>query len=210
MSALNVPGAALRALRLAGRHKAGSVAAMVFIAAVIAVSLTTTGAGGTPGYQAAPAVTLAALGEPGRQVSLSQYPGQPVIVNFWASWCTPCQRETPVLASWYKQEHGKVVLLGFDENDTPASALQFARAKGVSYPLASDPDMTAASAYGVSALPQTLFLNAKHQIVDRVAGVITPAQLAARLALLTIRPVSRARPATAGPRLPSGRRTTTS
>jgi thiol-disulfide isomerase/thioredoxin len=129
-------------------------------------------------------VPLRVLGEPGRQVSLSQYEGQPVIVNFWASWCTPCQQETPLLARWHAQ-HGNIVLLGLDENDTTASALAFARAKGVSYPLGFDPDMGAASAYGVNALPQTFFLNARHQIVAHTVGAVTSAQLASGLSLMT-------------------------
>ena len=186
---LNVPGAGCWAVRLTGRHKVISTAVVVFTAMVIAVSVATgsvtTGSGSAAGNRAAPAFTLAALGAPGRQVSLSQYAGQPVIVNFWASWCGPCQQETPLLARWHAR-HGRVVLLGLDENDTTASGLGFARAKGVTYPLALDPDMSAASAYGVSALPQTFFLNARHQIVARVAGVVTPALLAADLSLMTV------------------------
>jgi cytochrome c biogenesis protein CcmG/thiol:disulfide interchange protein DsbE len=165
------------------RHKVISAAVVVFAAMVIAVSLAT-GSSGAASNPAAPAFTLAALGVPGRQVSLSQYAGQPVIVNFWASWCEPCQQETPLLARWHAQ-HGHVVLLGLDENDTTASALEFARAKGVTYPLAFDPDMIAASAYGVTGLPQTFFLNARHQIVAHAMGVVTPAQLATDLSLMT-------------------------
>jgi thiol-disulfide isomerase/thioredoxin len=183
MRMLSVPGAARWTVRLTGRHKVISTAVVVFIAVVIAVSVTT-GPGGAASYRAAPAFTLRALGEPGRQVSLSQYAGQPVIVNFWASWCEPCQQETPLLARWHAR-HGHVVLLGLDENDTTVSALEFARAKGVTYALAFDPDMSAASAYGVNALPQTFFLNARHQIVAHVAGVVTSAQLATDLRLMT-------------------------
>jgi cytochrome c biogenesis protein CcmG/thiol:disulfide interchange protein DsbE len=183
MSMLGVPGAARWTMRLTLRHKVTSAVVAVLIAVVIAVSVIS-GAGGAASYPAAPAFTLAALGEPGRLVSLSQYAGQPVIVNFWASWCEPCQQETPLLARWHAQ-HGHVILLGLDENDTAASALKFARAKGVGYPLAFDPDTGAASAYGVDALPQTFFLNARHQIVAHSVGVVTSAQLAADLSLMT-------------------------
>ena len=189
MSSLSVPRAARWTARLTWRHKVISTVVVVFVAMVIAVSVST-GSGraasgpGTPaGYRAAPAFTVAALGEPGQQVSLSQYAGQPVIVNFWASWCTPCQQETPLLARWHDQ-HRNVILLGLDENDTVASALAFARAKSVSYPLAFDPNMSVASAYGVDALPQTFFLNARHQIVAHVVGAVTPAKLATGLRLM--------------------------
>jgi cytochrome c biogenesis protein CcmG/thiol:disulfide interchange protein DsbE len=184
MSTLSVPGMARWTIRLTGRHKVISVAVVVFIVMVIAVSVATRPGGNAGRDPAAPAFTLAALGRPGQQVSLSQYAGQPVIVNFWASWCEPCQQETPLLARWHAQ-HGHIVLLGLDENDTAASALKFARAKGVGYPLAFDPGMSAASAYGVIALPQTFFLNARHQIVAHSVGVVTPAQLATDLRLMT-------------------------
>lgn len=186
MSTLSVLGAARWTVRLTVRHKVISAVVAVLIATVTAVSITS-GAGGAASYRSAPAFTLPALGEPGRQVLLSQYAGQAVIVNFWASWCAPCQQETPLLARWHAQ-HSQVVLLGLDENDTAASALEFARAKGVGYPLVSDPDMSAASAYGVNGLPQTFFLNARHQIVAHTLGVVTSAQLAAGLSLMTAPP----------------------
>jgi cytochrome c biogenesis protein CcmG, thiol:disulfide interchange protein DsbE len=118
-------------------------------------------------------------------VSLSEYAGKPVIVNFWASWCSPCQQETPLLASWYRQEKGRVALVGLDENDTKSAALSFAHAKDVTYPLAFDPQTVAASAYGVIALPQTFFLNAKHQIVARIYGAVTTSDLTKNVRLMT-------------------------
>jgi cytochrome c biogenesis protein CcmG/thiol:disulfide interchange protein DsbE len=154
----------------------GSVA--VFAAAVIAVSLATSTTAAAPAAPVAAGFSLAALGEPGQHVSLSQYKGKPVIVNFWASWCVPCVTETPLLASWYKQQHGHVDVVGLDENDASAKALTFAHAKGITYPVGFDPLTIAASAYGVDGLPQTFFLNADHRIVERVLGAVTKAELA--------------------------------
>jgi len=188
MSAMSLPGAAARrTARLARRHKVITGIVALFIAAVIAVSLatnTSSASPASPNYPAAAGFTLPALGQAGKQISLSQYQGKPVIVNFWASWCEPCQKETPLLASWYKQQHGHVVLLGLDENDTTANALKFAHAKGVSYPIGFDPQVTAALAYNVDGLPQTFFLNAQHRIVDHVLGAVTSAQLAKGLRLM--------------------------
>lgn len=177
-------GTARRAGRIIARHKIISGIVAVLLIGVIAVSLATTGPGTQKSYPAAAAFSLPALGETGQHVSLSQYAGKPVIVNFWASWCSPCQQETPLLARWYKQQHGKVVLLGLDENDSASAALKFAHAKGVTYPLGFDPNVTVAPKYGVDALPQTFFLNAKHQIVDHVVGGVTMASLDKGLALM--------------------------
>ena len=180
---MSVSGAARWTGRQAREHKVVSGSIAVFAAAIIAVSLLTSSSAAAPPAPAAPGFTVAALGRPG-SVSLSQYQGKPVIVNFWASWCGPCQQETPLLASWYKQEHGKVVLLGLDENDSASAALNFAHAKGVTYPLGFDPNVTVAPAYGIDALPQTFFLNAKHQIVDHWPGALTTAILDKGLALM--------------------------
>jgi len=184
MTTISLPRVARRTAGLARRHKVISGVVAAFIAAVIAVSLATSGATAPTAYQAAATFTLAALGHPGQQVSLSQYRGRPLIINFWASWCGPCQEETRLLASWYKQQHGHVVLLGLDENDIAADALKFAAAKGVSYPLGFDPNVTVPPAYGVDGLPQTFFLNAEHRVVDHVIGAVTKAELAKGLRLM--------------------------
>jgi thiol-disulfide isomerase/thioredoxin len=183
MSAMSLPSAARRTAGFARRHKVITGVIAVFIAAVITVSLATSGTA-APSYPAAAGFTLPVLGQAGKQLSLSEYQGKPVIVNFWASWCPPCQQETPLLASWYKQQHGHVVLLGLDENDTTADALKFARAKGVSYPIGFDPQVQVALAYNVDGLPQTFFLNAQHRIVDHVLGAVTEAELTKGLNLM--------------------------
>jgi thiol-disulfide isomerase/thioredoxin len=117
------------------------------------------------------------LGHDGKQVSLSDYRGRPLIVNFFASWCEPCKKETPLLARFYRNEKGRVALVGLDENDVIGNATSFTRADGVGYPVGWDPGGSAATSYGVNALPQTFFLNARHQIVHRVFGAVTLADL---------------------------------
>ena len=134
---------------------------------------------------AAAAFSLPVLGHSGQQVALSDYAGKPLIVNFFASWCPPCQQETPLLARFYRAEHGRVALVGLDENDVLANALAFTHRKGVGYPVGWDPQATAADAYGVSALPQTFFLNAKHRIVEHLYGTVTQAELSKGIALAT-------------------------
>ena len=184
MSTTSLLGAARRMAGIARRHKVITGITSLFVVAIIAVSLATSSSSAAPNSPVAHGFTLPTLGKTGQQVSLSQYQGQPLVLNFWASWCGPCQQETPLLASWYKQQDGHVVLLGLDENDTAANALKFARAKGVTYPLGFDPKVTVALAYGVDGLPQTFFLNARHQIVDHVLGALTKAQLTKGLALM--------------------------
>ena len=132
----------------------------------------------------APAFNLASLTGSPAHVSLAGYAGRPVIVNFFASWCVPCRQETPLMARFYKSEHGSVTVIGVDTNDSRTSALKFTQTYGVSYPVASDPAATTAGAFGVSALPQTFFLNAQHKIVDRVYGAVSTASLAKGVKLM--------------------------
>ena len=184
MSTTSLLGAARRMAGLARRHKVITGITSLFVVAIIAVSLATSSSSAAPNYPAAHGFTLPELGKTGQQVSLSQYQGKPVIINFWASWCEPCQQETPLLASWYKQQDGHVNLIGLDENDTTAAALKFAKAKGVTYPIGFDPQVTVALDYNVDGLPQTFFLNAQHRIVDHVLGAVTKAELAKGLSLM--------------------------
>jgi cytochrome c biogenesis protein CcmG/thiol:disulfide interchange protein DsbE len=112
--------------------------------------------------------------------------GRPVILNFFASWCAPCQKETPLLARFYRTADGKVVLIGVDANDKTSAALKFTRAAGVSYPVAFDPyPMHTTLSYGVAALPQTFFLDARHRIVKRIFGAVTEQELRTGVALMT-------------------------
>ena len=172
--------------RSALRHKVLSAVIAVCVAgSLVAIGVVgsasgqaASGQGAQPAPVAAPAFSLPLLGhESGPQVALSTYRGRPLIVNFFASWCEPCQTETPLLAKFYRGQKGAVALVGLDENDTLGHATSFTRADGVSYPVGWDPNFTVASAYGVNALPQTFFLNSRHQIVDRVFGQVTLARL---------------------------------
>ncbi len=169
------------------RHKLIAALIAVCVAgSLIGLGLAGSGSGGAAqaADPVAPSFRLAALGHSG-QVSLSAYAGRPLIVNFFASWCGPCQQETPLLATFYRDEQGQVAVVGLDESDVMSNALSFARSKGVSYPIGWDPGLSAASAYGVVALPQTFFLDAKHRIVNRVFGAVTQAELNRGIALAT-------------------------
>jgi cytochrome c biogenesis protein CcmG, thiol:disulfide interchange protein DsbE len=204
MQQLTWAGAAREVWRTAARHKiAAGVVALCVVGSSTGIALASSdrvsgggasGGGAVSGSvapaatypdTAAPAFTLPVLGHSGQRVSLSDYTGKPLIVNFFASWCDPCKQETPLLARFYRTEHGKVALVGLDENDAAASALSFTHANGVTYPVGFDPQITVASAYGVDALPQTFFLNARHRIVERIFGAVTLADLSHGIALAT-------------------------
>jgi cytochrome c biogenesis protein CcmG/thiol:disulfide interchange protein DsbE len=158
----------------------------VFILAVVIIAVTGL-ASGKPKAAPPPQAknfTLAELGEPGHTVSLSQYAGQPVIVNFFASWCVPCKQETPLMASFYKHQDGKVAVIGIDAEDKTTRALQFVHAAGVAYPVAFEATPAVADSYGVTGIPQTFFLDAQHRIVKHVYGAVTLKELTQGVALM--------------------------
>ena len=183
------PGAVREVWHTAVRHKiASGLVALCVAASLVAVAVVASGSAGSAGTApapAAPAFSLPVLGHSGQKVALSDYAGRPLIVNFFASWCEPCQKETPLLARFYRAEHAKVAIVGLDENDVLGSAMSFTHKEGVGYPVGFDPEVIAASAYGVAGLPQTFFLNAKHRIVDRVFGAVTLADINRGITLAT-------------------------
>jgi cytochrome c biogenesis protein CcmG/thiol:disulfide interchange protein DsbE len=162
-----------------------SVALLAVVAAITAIGSTSGRAAKAPAHPA-PSFTLSVLGHSGEHISLAQFTGHPLVINFFASWCTPCQKETPLLARFYRAAHGRFTLIGIDANDKASEALKFTHAAGVSYPVAFDPyPMHTTISYGVNALPQTFFLNARHRIVKIVRGAVTDQELKAGLAEIT-------------------------
>jgi cytochrome c biogenesis protein CcmG, thiol:disulfide interchange protein DsbE len=163
---------------------AGTVLA-ILIAVAAVVYLGGRQSGQPAGPAQATGFSIPSLGHPGQRASLAQFTGRPVIVNFFASWCGPCQRETPELAQFYRQSGGRTVIIGVDSNDQASHAMKFVAAKGVGYPVGVDPfPARVTTSYGVTALPQTFFLNAQHRIVKRVYGAVTAQQLRAGVALM--------------------------
>jgi cytochrome c biogenesis protein CcmG, thiol:disulfide interchange protein DsbE len=178
-----------RQLRTVGALRLAVVTGVA--AAVTAGLLVAGGTGGSAarsphGYGQAHGFTLAVLGRPGHRLSLASLAGRPVIVNFFASWCTPCRKETPLIARFYRARHGRLAVIGIDVNDSAHAAMAFVRKSGVSYPVAVDPPpMKTALAYNVPGLPATFFLNSSHQIVKRVFGGVTLPVLTTGAALIT-------------------------
>jgi cytochrome c biogenesis protein CcmG/thiol:disulfide interchange protein DsbE len=175
---LRGPGTARKISYLAG-------AVVVAVALALVITLAGGQATKTGPPPLAKSFSLAQLGRPGSRVTLASYAGQPVIINFFASWCPPCRRETPMLAKWYLSMHGRVRVLGIDSNDETGPALRFAQKAGIRYPVGFDPyPPTTTTSYGVYALPQTFFLNARHRIVLHVLGPLTAKDLSKGFSLM--------------------------
>lgn len=114
-------------------------------------------------------------------VALSQLRGTPVVLNFWASWCVPCQEEASTLErAWRRQARPRGVLfLGLDMQDVTSDARSFMRHYAIDYPNIRDPSNGVARTYGVTGVPETFFISAKGEIVGHVIGASSNAQLTA-------------------------------
>lgn len=125
----------------------------------------------------APAFDLPQLGDAAVSVSLAAHRGTPVVVNFWASWCVPCRKEMPALAAASERVDGKVAFIGVNHQDREADALEFEQRVGVQYPSGFDPDGDVAAAYGLRGLPSTILVDERGNIVARLLGEVTEAEL---------------------------------
>jgi peroxiredoxin len=111
----------------------------------------------------APAFTLTTLA--GQPDGLSQYKGQVVMVNFWATWCGPCQQEMPLLDQMYKKyKPAGFTLIGVNvDKESPAVKELLAR-KPVSFPVLLDPANQVSKAYHVDEMPSSVIIDRKGQI----------------------------------------------
>jgi thiol-disulfide isomerase/thioredoxin len=114
-------------------------------------------------------------------VNLESLRGKPAAINFWASWCEPCRKETPELERLSRSLNGTDHLVGVDYSDDRGSAQAFIREFRVTYPVLRDPDGVIGDRYGVTGLPTTVILSSRGRIVQLLRGPQT--EQSVRLAL---------------------------
>ena len=117
----------------------------------------------------------------GNAVSLSDFIGTPVVVNFWASWCGPCKSEMPDFEEAYQQYGEEIQFLIVNMTDGSSETVETAKAfieeQGYTFPVYYDTDIDAAYTYGVSAIPTTYFIGADGSAVAYAQGMLDAATL---------------------------------
>ena len=108
--------------------------------------------------------------------------GYPVVLNFWASWCSPCRHEAAILASAAEVRRGRVVFLGVDVNDLTTDARRFLRKQQIPY-VAVRSGGSIADRFGLIGLPETLYVDRRGDIRDVTRGELSAATLNRALAL---------------------------
>ena len=118
----------------------------------------------------------------GNTVTLSDLRGQPVVVNFWASWCPTCREEAADLENVWRDYKGRgVVFVGVNVSDARQDALGYVKEFDITYSNGPDPGKKIYDAYGVTGFPETFFVNRQGIIVRKYVGPLDEQTLAAFL-----------------------------
>ena len=117
----------------------------------------------------------------GEEYTLSQWRGQAVVVNFWASWCAPCRVETPYFQELSEQYAGQVVIVGVNQGETAAVASQFVADYQLTYPVVLDQDNRISREYAIFGLPTTLFIDETGVVRHIIPGAVNKAVLESQI-----------------------------
>ena len=110
----------------------------------------------------------------GKKVSLSDFKGKTVVVNFWASWCPPCQTEAPLINGYVNQSTDRnVVVLGVAVWDVSSDSQKFIQQYGLGYLNGPDTNGTIAIDYGVAGVPETFIVSPTGQLMGKFPGAVT-------------------------------------
>ena len=133
----------------------------------------------------APSFDLPLLGGGGRLDSAALR-GRPIVLNFWASWCGPCEEEAPILQAASKR-YPDLVVIGINAQDFEGDARRFVKRQQLTYPNVRDGSGALLERYGVSGFPETWFVDRNGRLVHPpVQGAITEATLADAIAALGV------------------------
>jgi cytochrome c biogenesis protein CcmG, thiol:disulfide interchange protein DsbE len=113
------------------------------------------------------------------RLALAELRGVPVVLNLWASWCSPCRDEAARLEQgWRSLGPRGVLFLGLDIQDVRGDGEGFIRAHGARYPSVREPGREIANSYGATGIPETYFIDPRGRVVAHVIGVVSERQLA--------------------------------
>lgn len=137
----------------------------------------------------APSFHLISFG--GQTLDPSEWKGKVVILNFWATWCTPCRYEIPELMELQKQFQGSLQVVGLSVDDSPAAFVKdFVKQIGFTYPVAMASEQLQDEYGGILALPTSFVLNRQGQVVEKHVGLVPASFYAAEISYLAGKPVN--------------------
>jgi thiol-disulfide isomerase/thioredoxin len=132
---------------------------IALVAVFASAALAASSSGPAPGFQLS--------GRGGKTIDLSQFKGQVVMINFWASWCGPCRKEMPLLEDIYKKYKPMgftMLAVNVEPNTKDADAWLAKLAKPVTFPIAYDVDSKVSKLYKVETMPSTVIVDRKGNV----------------------------------------------
>jgi thiol-disulfide isomerase/thioredoxin len=127
-----------------------------------------------------PDIVLPRLGG-GDDITLADYRGQPLVVNFWGSWCEPCVDEMPAFQRVHQSLGDDVAFLGVNVNDTVEAATRLVDRTGVTYDLAQDVDGALGRTLDVTTFPTTVLVDVDGTVVDVVRREVSAERLCEKI-----------------------------
>ena len=119
-----------------------------------------------------PAPDFTVLDWDGNEVNFSDYAGKPVVLNFWAHWCGPCQMEMPEFNAKYEELEGEVTFLMVHVGADVDAGKEKVAEGGYTFPVVFDKDSQAAAIYGVSAFPTSFFIDKEGNLQAYYVGAM--------------------------------------
>ncbi len=179
MRGIVVPGVVL-ALLLAGERLWGN-----------APGSTGPGQSRSPLAPGQPAPDFVAHGPDGTAITLRDYQGRPVIINFWATWCAPCRQEMRALQTVYdthKTAGLAVLAVSQDQQDKAEAVRTYWATLGLTFSPLLDPEGSIAAYYNVFLLPSTVFVHPSGTVAAVHLGPMTPTQIERYLQAILVPP----------------------
>jgi thiol-disulfide isomerase/thioredoxin len=148
------------------------------IALVVAIALFTVlfqGAGSNNAVK--PFDQLVFVTQDGSKATLADHKGQPLVVNFFASWCAPCRAELPAIEKVSQAGGGRVQVLGVNSDLDESTWRSFVAQTSITYPTVFQPDKSIWSSLGLSFMPSTVLINPDGTVAIKYTGLITEDKL---------------------------------
>jgi thiol-disulfide isomerase/thioredoxin len=124
-----------------------------------------------PMKDAAPTPDFSLTNAEGKKISLKDFRGKTLFLNFWATWCEPCREEMPAMENLYQEyKNNNFIVLAVNVKDRRQEALAFVKELKLTYPIAFDPNAEVASLYGAWGLPTTYIIGPKGEGLARGWG----------------------------------------